>query len=940
MPNSDPDDITRSYVQLAHDVLIGHYRVISRIGAGGMGEVYLAEDMSLGRKVALKFLPPHLCSDPQCRARFKREAQAVARLDHPNVVSVFEVGEFQERPFFSMQHVEGKTLKQVLSDQPLSLTSILDIVIQICEGLQAAHEQGIIHRDIKPANILVDSHGRTRLVDFGLATIRGVDKITKSGSTLGTLNYMSPEQIRGEQLDNRTDIFSVGVVLFELLTGSLPFHGETEAAVIYSIISEEPPPVLQYRPETPAMIASVVSKALKKERAQRYQTVPEMIADLRRPDATVPPLRFSKAVPAAGAKSLAVLYLRNLGKSDDEYLCYGLTEDLIIAMTRMRSLQVSPMRAVLRWKNSDAEVEEIARLLNVGLVLDGTVLKTDESIRISAQLIDVLNQKNLWADRWEQPVSAIPQIRRALVQGVYHAVGIDSALLAGAHGGATSPINPQAYEYYLRAKYAFEHKQGKADVETALGLYYRATEIEPALVRARAEIAQIHLFKGEYDKANRELTYALEEAHSRHLKADEAYLLRLLATSYASQSQWDCAWETGQKALLSDKEIGDLRGEAESLAVLINILQPRAKYDEALEIFQRVLEISRQLGDQEQTASALKNIGGIYYYRGDYDRASELFMEALAIARKREDQSLEAKCLNNIGIIYINTGNYDEALQSLQDALRIYEQLGQNQVALANTSNNIAFVYGCRGEYRRALELNEKSSAIHRQQSNFQDYLISQTNIAHDLSMIGDYEKALLVAGNALTEASTLKLPVVISSAHNNLGTAHFWSGNKELALHHLHQAIETAMSSELRGSQASPHSRLAELHHRYGEFELSREHCRLCLQSLEQQNRGLIWARASTLETVLEVEEHCIDQAVLQLRRSVENARRTDCPELIVFALRHLGVVLLTKVQARDSPEESHQLLRSALDLAERTGIEHEVRWITEVLPGRVDRQ
>ncbi|MEW6016400.1 MAG: tetratricopeptide repeat protein [Candidatus Zixiibacteriota bacterium] len=940
MAEDDSNDITRLHIQLSKDTIIGHYRIVEKIGTGGMGDVYLAEDTELNRKVALKFLPPHLSQDANCRARFRREAQAAAKLNHPNIITIYEVNEFRGRPYFAMEYVDGLPPDEYIRQTGPSLDGIINIAIQISLGLQEAHNNGIIHRDIKPGNILIDKNGRAKILDFGLATIIGVGKITKTGVTIGTLNYMSPEQVRGEELDCRTDIFSLAVMLYEMLTGHLPFQGEYEAAVLYSIVSEEPPSISQYRPDIDTAFVSVITKALQKDRVNRHQTAQELIRDLQNPHVAAPIIRSPTVTRIQGTKSLAVLYLRNLGKSDDEYLCYGLTEDLIIAMTRVRSLQVSPMRSILKWKDSDAEIEEIALTLNVDLVLDGSILKMDETVRVSAQLIDICNKQNLWADRWEEPISDIPQIRRALVQGVYLALGIDSPHQLSVRGIATGLINPQAYEYCLRAKYAFEHKQDKADVETALGLYHRALEIEPALLRARAEIAQIHLFKGEYAMASRELIDALEEARSRMLKSDEAHLLRILAAAYTGLSQWDKAWEVGQDALELDRESADLTGEAETLAILINILQPRARYDEALELFQRVLEISRQLGDPERMSSALKNMGGIYYYKGDYDHACELFMEALAIARKREDHSLEAKCLSNIGIIYINTGNFGEALCNLQQALHIFEQIGSNQVAIANTSNNIAFVYGCQGDYRKALELNERSSAIHKEQSNLQDYLISQCNIAHDLSIIGDYETAILTATNALGEARTLALPVAISTAHNNLGTAYFWKGDKMRALQHLQQAVKVAVESDLRGSQISPHSRLAELYQRHGLIELSRKHCQLCVNLIERQNRGPIWARVSTIETVLNSKEGDLDLMAARLKRLVEQAYRMGCPELIVFTERHLGALLLTTGQNRENHIEGIQILQRALDIAKETEIEHEVRWITETLQGRsIDR-
>jgi serine/threonine protein kinase/Tol biopolymer transport system component len=282
VPDSDNDDITRSHIQVAHGSIIGHYRIIEKIGAGGMGEVYLAEDTKLDRQVALKFLPPHLCQDPECRARFTREAQAAAKLDHPNIVGVHEVGEYNGRPFFSMQHVEGQTLREAIKGKPLALDRILEIAIQACDGLQAAHEKGVTHRDIKPSNILIDSHGRVRIVDFGLASILGADQLTKTGSTLGTVGYMSPEQVRGERVDHRTDLFSLGVVLYELLTSESPFKCDTEAATLNAITNTKPELLTRFRREMPPELQTIADKALDKNVGTRYQHADEMAADLKR----------------------------------------------------------------------------------------------------------------------------------------------------------------------------------------------------------------------------------------------------------------------------------------------------------------------------------------------------------------------------------------------------------------------------------------------------------------------------------------------------------------------------------------------------------------------------------------------------------------------------------------------------------------------------------
>ena len=280
MQDSDSEDKTRTYLQLAKDTIVGHYRIIERIGAGGMGEVYLAEDTELNRKVALKFLPHHLCQDADCRARFKREAQAAAKLSHPNIITVHEVTEYNDRPFFVMEYLQGRTLKEIIEIGDMSLRTALELSAQVCEGLAKAHRGGIVHRDIKPANIIVDADGRARILDFGLAAVKGGEKITKAGSTMGTVGYMSPEQVRGEELDARSDIFSIGVVLYEMITGRLPFAGDHEPAVFYAIQYEEPEPLARYKSGISDELQKIVNKALSKDRRMRYQRAEDLCGDL------------------------------------------------------------------------------------------------------------------------------------------------------------------------------------------------------------------------------------------------------------------------------------------------------------------------------------------------------------------------------------------------------------------------------------------------------------------------------------------------------------------------------------------------------------------------------------------------------------------------------------------------------------------------------------
>jgi Tol biopolymer transport system component len=277
----DPDDQTRTFVPLTSGTMVSHYRIIAKIGAGGMGEVYLAEDTELNRKVALKFLPPHLCQDADCRARFKREAQAAAKLNHSNIITIHEVAEYNGRPYMVMEYLCGKTLREIIGSGDMTVQTATNLFIQICEGVNKAHQAEIIHRDIKPANIMVEPDGGVKILDFGLANLRGAEKLTKTGSTMGTAYYMSPEQIRGETIDRRSDIFSLGIVFYEMITANLPFKGEHEPAIAYSIQYAEPEPLARYKSGVSEELQKIIRKALSKDVLLRYQTVADMLVDLR-----------------------------------------------------------------------------------------------------------------------------------------------------------------------------------------------------------------------------------------------------------------------------------------------------------------------------------------------------------------------------------------------------------------------------------------------------------------------------------------------------------------------------------------------------------------------------------------------------------------------------------------------------------------------------------
>ncbi len=531
--DDDSSDTIRPQDQLAKNTTVGHYRIIEMLGSGGMGEVYLAEDTELNRKVALKFLPHQLCHDADCRSRFKREAQTAAKLNHFNIVTIHEVSEFKGRPFIAMEHLEGLTLDLYLKEKQPDLEEMVGLAIQICQGLQEAHSQGIVHRDIKPGNILVDKKGRAKILDFGLATIKGIDKITKAGSTLGTVNYMSPEQTRGEELDNRSDIFSLGVVLYQMITGRLPFTGDHEPAVVYAIGFEEPEPLARFKSRVPDELQRIVCKSLAKDPALRYQHADELLADLKRCSKRELPLIETKSRPdywnryvvtSAVAilivvavywvartylythesksdtkrKMLAVLPFENLGAPEDDYFADGMTEEITTCLAGLSGLGVISRTSCMHYKNTDKTLKQVGKELNVDYVLEGTIRwdkrGTGSRVRINPQLIRVSDDLHLWASSYDTIITDVFGVQSTIAREV--AAALDVALLQSENEilSRKVEVDPRAYDYYLRGKQYFTVAgYQQKDARLAEKMHLKAIELAPDFAPAYAELGSIYI---------------------------------------------------------------------------------------------------------------------------------------------------------------------------------------------------------------------------------------------------------------------------------------------------------------------------------------------------------------------------------------------------------------------------------------------------------------
>ena len=529
--DNNNDDITRLHIHLEKDTLVGHYVIVEKIGAGGMGEVYLAEDTELNRKVALKFLSPHLCQDADCRTRFKREAQAAAKLNHPNIVTIHEVSEFNGRPCFVMEYVEGQPLSELIKQGDCPLDRVIDLSLQICEGLQEAHKAGITHRDIKPANILVSQSGRAKLVDFGLASVAGADKLTKEGSTLGTIGYMSPEQVQGKPTDQRSDLFSFGVVLYEMISRKSPFKGETPAATMNAIAQQTPEPLARYKASVPDEFQRIVSRLLQKDPALRYQTAADVISDLSALKAasqslTHIPAKKNRtrriavgsialvilAVAAYGIfksniftgkkatserKMLAVLPFENLGSPDDEYFADGITDEIISKLAAIQELGVISRTSTMQYKKTTKSLRQVAKELGVDYVLEGTLLwdkgRDTSRVRILPQLIRVSDDTHLWAGTYQRPLTDIFALQADIATRIAEAMNITLLEPENAAVRAIPTQNLDAYQAYLRGiDYLQRPDFTRENLQSAVQMLQRAVELDSTFAKAYLRLAYAH----------------------------------------------------------------------------------------------------------------------------------------------------------------------------------------------------------------------------------------------------------------------------------------------------------------------------------------------------------------------------------------------------------------------------------------------------------------
>ncbi len=661
---------------------VSHYKILEKLGEGGMGVVYKAEDLKLTRTVALKFLPS--TGGEKERDRLVREAQAIAQLDHPNICTVYEVDDAGGSPYISMAYVEGMTLQQLLETGPQSVQQVLGYAMQIARGLQAAHRKKIIHRDIKSSNIMLTPDGQIVIMDFGLAKLADRTQITKEGSTAGTVTYMSPEQARGEVVDHRSDLWSFGVVLYELLTGRLPFQSEYETAVVYSILNDTPPPICGRFPGVPTELEALVLKLLQKEKKGRYQTADDVVLELEalsgqprkgatlwRAFTTRRSLIYAAALfvvllgallvilwttvwRAGGITSIAVLPLENLsGDSEQEYLVEGIHDALITDLAKLGCFErVIGRGSVKRYRDQHKSPSEIARELNVDALLTGAVVRVGNSVRVTAQLINPLTEGSIWAERYERELRDVLTLQNEIVTAIATQLNLKVSPSKAEELAQARPVNVETYEAYLRGMHWLQKAtpDGKAK---GMGYLKEAVEKDPGDPRAYAGLAMGYVTVAHGPDPPADALPFARAAAERAIRLDSTLDMAYAALGFIKgyyDWEWDEARRLIDKAISLNPHLAIAHYHSSWFYVLLG------RSEEAIAAHKRAQELDPLL--PLHTAW----LGEIYRGLGRYD-------EAIAECRKAIEINPNTPVGHFVlGHVYTDIGRYEEALTEFRKA--------------------------------------------------------------------------------------------------------------------------------------------------------------------------------------------------------------------------------------------------------------------------------
>jgi len=695
---------------------LSHYNITRKIASGGMGIVYEAEDSRLGRRVALKFLPEQMAQDTQLCERFQREARAASALNHPNICTIHAIEHVDGQNFLVMELLEGQTLAQMLGRVTFSMDKLLPIATQISDALESAHAKGIVHRDIKPANLYITDRGQVKILDFGLVKIEPDElqvseqnstkieaqhQLTSPGVALGTASYMSPEQARGQLVDARTDLFSLGSVLYQMAGGVMPFAGDTSAVIFDAILNRDPEPVDKVNPALPAEFGRILSKLLEKDRTLRCQSATELKTDLNRLKRNLDSgvkraaeLTESKSgVPKAGTKSVAVLYFENLSAAkEDEYLRDGITEDIITELSKIRGLNTFSRPTVLAFRDKSATPSQVGNLLRAAFVLTGTLRRAGNRLRITTQLVDTQTEFPLWSERYDREMKDVFEVQDEIARKIAEALRVTLSQQE-LEDLATKPTeNLQAYDLYLRGK-RYARRQTRQDLEFALQMFENAVALDPSFALAYAACANAcAMFYCNYSRD------AIWVERARNASGKAVALRWDLPEVMVSQAWVLYATELHDEAVrMVEKAIERKRDCEGAYYLLCRALFSAGRYQEVVDLMETALEVSGE--DYNVYVPVANSLGAL----GKKDAHRNLLLRrigALENHLKQVPEDARARVL--MATDYAELGRVEDAIRELNMAIT----LRANEASILY---NAACTYAILKRKREALETIKKA---------------------------------------------------------------------------------------------------------------------------------------------------------------------------------------------------------------------------------------
>jgi serine/threonine protein kinase/Tfp pilus assembly protein PilF len=709
---------------------ISHYKILEKLGEGGMGVIYKAEDTTLKRAVALKFLSPQAVGTEEDKTRFVQEAQAAAALNHPNICTVYEIDEYEDRSFIAMECVKGESLKAKIKSGPLGLDEAVEIAAEIAEGLQEAHSKGIIHRDVKSANIMLTATGRVKVMDFGLAKSSGRTQLTRSGTTVGTVAYMSPEQGRGEPVDHRTDIWSLGIVLYEMLTGELPFKADYEQATIYRIINEEPPSLKDRRSDVPKKLERIIEKALAKSTTERCESAEAFKKDLESIITTGRPGTMGrKATTPESKPSIAVLPFRDMSSQrDQEYFCEGIAEELINALVKLKGLRVAARTSAFQFKGHESDIKAIGHKLEVKTVLEGSIRKSGNRLRITAQLINVEDGFHIWSEKYDRNLDDIfaiqDEISLAIVDRLkVRLLGEERSALIKRH-----TADREAQSLYLMGLY-FWNRRHEGGMKKAMECFHQAIDKDPDYALAHVGVADTYNITGMFGYLPpKEAFPKAKEAATKALEIDGT-----LGEAHASlgfaRTFYDWDWSAAENEFMRAIELSPNYATAHEWYGIY--LSAMGRSDEGI----AEAEKARDLDPLSLIVNAV--VGLLYYFAGRYEES---------IANQKKTLELDPNfLLANTWIVlaYVGNGMCDRAVRTMS---RVQKSAAEHPFTLGY----YGYSYGACGQDEDALRvldiLNELAKTRH----------VSPMHQAHTLIGLGRIDEAFDLIERARVERDPL----------------------------------------------------------------------------------------------------------------------------------------------------------------------------------------